>query len=319
MSNTIKILITGKRKHDNSLSIITVRQINSLREYSKKHLSGSIIFDFTDLPNYMRSFFYLNREVKTLKPDIIHAHYSLIGLLSILASNKQKVVVSFMGSDVYQQGFIFNLARKIVLKRADHVIVKSKRLLDKLPPSEHITIIPNGVDIDLFKPENKRESKNKLGWSEDKIHILFPANKKRFEKNYALANNSIRELGEKHDTELHVLDNEDPSRVPVYLNAADIVLLTSKWEGSSNVTKEAMACNTVVVSTNVGDADSLFADVPGYFIASQSQESIVKALEEAVSFISKQGKPLGRKRIIELKLDDQSVAQQIVDVYKGLL
>ena len=50
---------------------------------------------------------------------------------------------------------------------------------------------------------------------------------------------------------LHVHD-VDNSMIPFYLNAADLLLLTSVREGV-NVIKEAMACNCPFVATDVGD------------------------------------------------------------------
>jgi len=39
----------------------------------------------------------------------------------------------------------------------------------------------------------------------------------------------------------------------MYMNAADVLLMTSRREGSPNTIKEALACNLPVVATDVGD------------------------------------------------------------------
>ncbi|MEX1193375.1 MAG: glycosyltransferase family 4 protein [Brumimicrobium sp.] len=264
---------------------------------------------------YIKSYFQLRKIIKQEQPDIIHAHYSFSGVVSILASPKGNVVVTFLGSDVFFKKLSIKLAKWLVTKKAAQIIVVSDRIRATFSQRNKITTIPQGIDIDLFKPMDKKIAAASLGWSTNKINILFPSSQNRYEKNYALAKEVIQALKLKYDIDFYSLEDIDPNQIPTYFNAADIVLLTSRWEGSSNVTKEAMACNTVVVSTDVGDASNLFKNTLGYYVAEQSVENLVKKTEKAFTLLKQQKDPSGRKRILELKLDDVSIAKRIITVY----
>jgi predicted ATP-grasp superfamily ATP-dependent carboligase len=57
-----------------------------------------------------------------------------------------------------------------------------------------------------------------------------------------------------------------------YLNGSDVFISTAFMEGSSNVIKEAMACNCPVVSTNAGDAAWVIGETPGCYITTFDPE-----------------------------------------------
>ena len=52
-----------------------------------------------------------------------------------------------------------------------------------------------------------------------------------------------------------------PDSVPLILNASDALLVTSRYEGSPNIVKEAMACGLPVVTVPVGDVAERLAGV----------------------------------------------------------
>src|SRR4030042_4531165 len=101
-----------------------------------------------------------------------------------------------------------------------------------------------------------------------------------------------------------------------YLNAADVLLLTSFHEGSPNVIKEAMACNCPVVSTDVGDVRWVVGNTSGYYISSFDPGELAEKIKLAIVFREKHRQTNGRDRISELGLDSETVAKKIIDVYK---
>lgn len=138
-------------------------------------------------------------------------------------------------------------------------------------------------------------------------------------KNIQLLEKAYGLLDSTENIELHALQNIPHQDIPKYMNASDVVILTSLWEGSPNVIKEAMACNRPVVATAVGDIAWLFGDEPGHFLTSFDYEDVSNKLNMALEFAEKVGQTNGRKRIIELGLDSESVAKRIAQVYQEIL
>jgi teichuronic acid biosynthesis glycosyltransferase TuaC len=271
---------------------------------------------------YLKNIRPLLNKIKTFTPDIIHAHYSYCGILSTIVNRKIPIIVSLMGTDVIKPGFIFkwlvNISIKYYWKKT---IVKSDEMYNILN-NQHIAIIPNGVDIALFKHIEISEAQKFLGWEKDKVHILFCASPDRIEKNYKLAKTSIDCLTKNtHNftVETHYLHKISPEEVPLYLSSSHVLLLTSKYEGSPNVIKEAMACNCPIISTDVGDAKKVIGNTEGCFITSFKPEDIAEKIKKAIEFAQTKGRTNGRKRLIELGLDSESVANKISDIYNNIL
>jgi len=261
---------------------------------------------------YLGNVLTLRHYLKTNKPDLVHAHYSLSGLVAML-STRLPVIVSLMGSDVNQSPGMRALIRFCSRHIWKLTIVKSDNMKAKLGLSG-VQVIPNGVNLELFRPLDRSECRRKLNWKKTKKHILFVSacDPNRPEKNLRLAEKAIRACN-RQDIELHTVFNIEQTEMPVYLNASDLLLVTSKWEGSPNIVKEAMACNVPIVTTDVGDVRWLFGNTKGLFVASQDVYSVSEALRTALMV---QDSIDGRKRIIELGLDSESVAMRLINVYK---
>lgn len=279
--------------------------------------------------SYLRAVPRLRRELAGKNHDLVHAHYGLCGIVAMMAARGQKLVVSFMGDDLLgsrlQDGRIRPASRIMSALNAfisarfyDHTIVKSERMLHRRLNSGSVSVIPNGVDTDLFRPVGRAEALKVTGWDPGNRHIIFVSDPSRSEKNYPLAKMAMDYLA-RRDFELHAVNGIDQGLMPYIYGSADALLLTSFHEGSANAVKEAMACNCPVISTDTGDASLVTGDTPGCFIVPWDHIAISLAVERAVDFRVTKGETSGRERIISMGLDSVSVADRIIRIYNRVL
>lgn len=311
-SHPIKVLFVCSGKHNNQPSSIISSQANSL---IKKGLHVDyFIIKKRKLMGYLQAGVLLSNYLRKTKYDVVHAHYSLSGILSELAGAKP-LVISLMGSDILGYGWQ-RIACRFFSRRWDVTIVKSHQM-QKLLKGRNVKVIPNGVDLSRFRLIVNEGMKDIIPGT-DKQLIIFIGAPSRKEKNFYLAKEAINIL--KHPNVLFLTLNNLPSKlIPYYMNAASLLVLPSLWEGSPNVVKEAMACNCPVVATDVGDVRWLFGDEPGYFIADFTPEDFAAKIKMALEFSKKHRRTNGRKRIIKLGLDSESVALKIINIYHEIL
>lgn len=259
---------------------------------------------------YLGNVASLKKELKEFKPDVVHAHYVLSGVVAKFAGARP-LVVSLMGSDVNGGRWQRMISQVFAGYFWDACIVKTEEMKKTLG-YERIHIIPNGVDMNWFIPEAKEDALRETGWDETKVNILFPSDPERPEKNFRLAEEAVKALSD-DKLKLHVLKDVPRRKVVHYLNASDTVLLTSHWEGSPNIIKEAMACNIPVVSTMVGDVEEIFRGTDGCYIVKDNVGEICLALRSAIT----RKRTDGREHIAYL--DSGLIARRIIDIYSGLL
>lgn len=283
--------------------------------------------------NGMASYLTIGAEVrnrvKALKPDIVHVMYG--GILAervTSAVTERPVIVSFCGSDLLGErlagplrsimGEFGVLASLIAAKRAVGIIVKSRNLEAALPVSvdrSKVRIIPNGIDLERFRPLDQVECRKKLGWSLNRFHVLFPANAGLPVKRPHLAQAAIEVANRSGlNAEMHQLRGVPHEEVPIWLNASNVVLLTSVHEGSPNIIKEALACNVPVVSVDVGDVRERISEIDGCHIALPDPHDLGGKLGLVGA---RSGQIVGHERVRQLSLE--RTAQNLASFYRMVL
>ena len=234
----------------------------------------------------------LRNATKGGQYDLVHAHYSLSAFTATLAGCRP-LIVSLMGSDIFMSGIARVMIRGLHRRRWSATVVKTRQMAEVLK-IKSAPVIPNGVDLDRFRPIPMDEARKQIGYPPDKKIVILISMPNRPVKNVELATEAVRELRDPN-VEFRVVGCVPNEEIPYYLNAADVMILTSKWEGSANVIKEAMACNCPVVSTDVGDVRWVTGDVKGCYITLWAVENIRDAIRMALQF---SGRTTGRQRII---------------------
>jgi len=208
----------------------------------------------------------LRRMLRSDSFDLVHAHYGLVGWCALLAGARP-LVVSFHGTDVRHK-LVGRLSRRLA-RRVDLVAAVSRALFEAeaarrgLPFVAGSAVLPCGPDLHRFQPTPRAEARRKLDLAPEGRYLLFPANPARPEKRHDRA----AALAQACEAELLTGGSIPPDEMPLWVNAANAVLITSDYEGFGLACVEALACDVPVLSTPVGIAPYAISGIDGALCA----------------------------------------------------
>ena len=280
----------------------------------KKHINTVDVFFLrgTGIWSYLKGVFELRKYLKKNEYDLVHAHYGYCGLIVGLVS-EFPVVVTYHGTDITEK--ISNLISLFSILLADWNIFVSEKLHRRAiwSPQNKFSIIPCGVDLDLFKPIQLENSVQKSNLKNIPKKILFSSSFSNKIKNSRLAESALLFLNE-FDASLIELSNKTRIEVSELLNSCDILLLTSFSEGSPQIVKEAMACNCPIIATDVGDIKKIIGKAHNCFVTGFDKFEIA----EKIKHIFNNGKRSNGRKFID-EYDNKLIVLKIMDVYNKVL
>lgn len=264
----------------------------------------------------------LRREIKAYCPDVIHSQYGTLTALLCSLSSRLPLVITFRGSDLNptpSMGLIRSCAGKMLSQlsalRAAQIICVSRQLRERLWwRRDQAVILPSGIDLDCYYPQSSAESRESLGWPKEGPVVLFNAGKNSAVKRFDLAQAAIEHARISFPNLIFkVLDGDtSPHDIPRMLNASTCLLLTSDWEGSPNIVKEAVACRLPVVSVDVGDIRRWLLGVTPSRIVARDAVSIAQGLCDVI----KQGaRSNGNERLVGIA--EAAVAARLCTIYEN--
>ena len=263
---------------------------------------------------YLEAIFELRKLLCMNSYDVIHCHHVFSALVLLLTSfNFRKIcIISYQNSPRYEGGLLlFHLLKLITYK----IIIKNNNISKKYKNTFHL---PNGVDTNLFYHRNRNDCLNILKLDKNKNYILFVDSntKSRTQKRHDRFKHTLNILKRDYkynNLEPIVLTNVKRNLMPIYINAVNVYLLTSDFEGSPNTVKECVACGTPVVSTNVGNVSDILMNVPGSYVVEEFNANL---LAEKVDCVLKNGNISKNEVKLENKYNIIHVADVLIKLYK---
>jgi teichuronic acid biosynthesis glycosyltransferase TuaC len=221
------------------------------------------VFSFSggDLSAYVRAGSELRKRYRGERFDVVHSHFGLTAWPARAVRARARGV-TLHGTDLsHPRSRAITLA---ALPSLDLVGVVSQELATRVPSRlvrAPIEVLPCGVDLSRFHRIDRAEARGGLGLDPAGRYLLFPADPSRPEKRHDLA------LAVAGEIPLLTLGQVDPEQVPLYVNAADAVLVTSDREGFGLAALEALACDVPVLATPHGVAPEALAGIEGTLCA----------------------------------------------------
>lgn len=249
--------------------------------------------------------------------DVIHCHHAISGLILLLASGafRNKCVLSYQNDPTREFGgmklfwLLYAVFNKVIIKNTTELLKKKK-----------VVYLPNGTNSDFFKPMDKEVCKRKLGWDNDKHYILYMDSNAgtRTQKRHDRYEKVLELLKKDFDNIVSVeLTNTPREVIPTYMNACDLHLMTSDFEGSPNSVKECLCCNTPVVCTPVGNVPDMMGDIPGCYV---TEGFSAEELAVCVRKVLKSTEPfIGRDLFLAKGYGKEMVAKKLKTLYESIL
>jgi teichuronic acid biosynthesis glycosyltransferase TuaC len=256
----------------------------------------------------------LRKLLRRERFDLVHVHYGLTAWCALLAGARP-LMVSFHGTDVRHP--VVGRMSRLLARRIDLVAAVSRALYGPeagrpgLPRLSGSAVLPCGPDLRRFRPLPRAEARRALDLDPAGRYLFFPADPARPEKRGDRAAELARAVG----ADLLSGGSIEPEEMPLWMNAANAVLVTSDYEGFGMVCVEALACDVPILSTPVGIAPYALTGIAGALCAPFDLgvwgAAVAPHLEAADPRIAGAGRAAG--------LSAERMAERTIATYRDLL
>ncbi|MCP1670218.1 glycosyltransferase [Kerstersia gyiorum] len=280
----------------------------------------------------LQGFLRLRRLVREVRPDVVHSHMVHANILTRLARigcRMPRLICTAHNTN--EGGRIWMYAYRWTDRLADVTTNVSKEAVKvfeekgAVPPGRMVPIY-NGIDVEQFAVNlvQREQLREQMG-VEPHHRLLLALGRLVHAKGHDILidvfarmageNDNLRlwiagegELRQALQQQINAADLQNKvlllgarSDVPALLNAADVFVLPSRFEGFGLVVAEAMACTKPVVATDAGGVAEVMGG-HGWLVPVEAPERLRLAVEEALTLTREQ-----------LAVSGQQARQHIVD------
>jgi glycosyltransferase involved in cell wall biosynthesis len=291
--------------------------------------------------------------VRSRRPDVLHSHMVHANLMARALRLFLSIPVMIATiHNVYEGGRLWMAAYRLTNRLVDRVTIVSqvaadRYLRERIIPRELLSVVPNGVDPDLFRnvsPAARPSLRESLGLNRRFVWLAVG----RFEiaKDYP---NMLRAFARIHEqqpdavlllvgrgslqAETEVLVRElglngvvrflgVRDDVPEVMSAADGYVMSSAWEGMPMVLLEAAAAGLPIVATRVGGNQEVVQEgINGFLVAPRDPEALASAMSRLASLPELERLSMGAqgRELVRTHYALNLVAERWEDLYTEVL
>ena len=352
--NEVKVLTMhtpGASTHEyfDEIEVFRAKYLPEKLEVLQKDASGipeawrrGFLPKLATIPFLLRFIFLIGKQAKG--SDIIHCNWSLSGLAAYLSSfmHKTPYIVTVQGSDVFKTINIpvVRNAIGLALKKASHIIALSNELKAATirfgVPAEHITVIPNGVNISQFPVGSKEGRKNQLIFvgslierkglsyliqamvslvaSQPDIRLVIVGEG----KDRGLLEELTRQLGLQENVIFMGTQSQD--RVSELLRESRLFILPSIEEGQGVVLVEALASGTPCIGSRIGGIPDVITPDVGRLVTAGDVHGLSAAIEPYLIDNDLWETASSNARVrAETHYDWHSLAKRMIEIYQMVI
>lgn len=253
----------------------------------------------------LKNFFQLLAIIKKLKPAIVHTHLGadIYGRLAAKIAGV-KIIVSTEHNLNHSENFLTRLIKMITIRFAVQVFAVSRAVAKYVRhhykmPAEKITVVYNGIDLNIFEPSVARQERKQkdaklvigaIGrLTEQKgFKDLIQAVSQTKASNYVV---KIAGQGELEDSLRQLIKSLNlESRVELvglvdsnkFISSLDIFVVPSRWEGLGLVVLEAGALARPIIASEVDGLKEIINPDNGYLFAAGDSLALARKIDEVI-------------------------------------
>jgi glycosyltransferase involved in cell wall biosynthesis len=298
------------------------------------------------LPGLLRMAMTTLQQIRRARPDVVHIHSTFAGLvirpLLFFMPGRPQVVYcphgwAFSRETSRLSHRTTKLVEHLLARITDRIVCISsdeqKQAIGAGIARERLTLVDNGISAD--RPASSADS---VTWPSHKTRILFIGRLDR-QKGYDILIETARRLAEAVEVRIlgsSVIGKQEQlelpsnvallgwmnrSQIEAHLEAADIVVIPSRWEAFGLVALEAMRAAKPIVAFRIGALPEIVEDgVTGILSSPVSVDSLVDGIKRAAKLdlpaTGRRGYDRFR-RLYDVKKTHQALSNLYCDLNQG--
>jgi D-inositol-3-phosphate glycosyltransferase len=300
------------------------------------------------------------RRNEKIRYDVLHSHYWLSGVAAMYLAQRWAIPHLIMFHTLAHLKQLANpnetelsirleMERRLIQK-TDSIIASTNDERIQIirhcgATSGQVRVIPCGIDLKLFKPQDQQQAREKLGLKSFQPVLLFVGRLDPFKGPDLLLqtaammeekaqivivggkssnDNDIEQLKElsaqlKISKRVHFISARPQYELPVIYNAADVTVVPSYHESFGLAAVESLACCTPVVATRAGGLTRVVQNNKTGFLVPRCPGFFAERLDSLLQnpMLLKQMSKAARPSVLQFSW--KNVASKVQDLYEDVI